>query len=190
MEKEFRKVGTFDVTCGKLMVSDPCYDRGTWCQGVLENVQNGQWQASVLRLGNRETSGWGNRVGELLAERVSESFDRSDGGHWEGERQKFDAGVDSGQMSIVDLVFYPDDPGDYHDEDSFYRKVCNLHGEEGPNRPDSGIIMSVTGAAIGVMSQSGYGDGGYVCYVRRNKGGEITGVRVVFINDEEEDYDD
>lgn len=36
-------LGSFDVHSGELIVSDPCYSLGTWCQGKLENVRNGEW---------------------------------------------------------------------------------------------------------------------------------------------------
>ena len=34
-------IGTFELTNGSVMVSDPCYDVGTWCQGELNNVKTG-----------------------------------------------------------------------------------------------------------------------------------------------------
>ena len=36
-------VGGFEVKSGKLMVSDPCYKKDTWCQKVLNDVRNGKW---------------------------------------------------------------------------------------------------------------------------------------------------
>ena len=30
----------FEVTSGKLVCSDPCYTIPTWCQGIVENVEN------------------------------------------------------------------------------------------------------------------------------------------------------
>ena len=46
------------------------------------------------------------------------------------------------------------------------------------------------------MSSSGYGDGGYNCYLLRDKNNEVVGFQIVFIEDdydedeEDEDYDE
>lgn len=40
-------IGSFEVTCGKLLVTDPCYTKGTWCTEVLENVLNGKWNSFI-----------------------------------------------------------------------------------------------------------------------------------------------
>lgn len=37
-EKEIL-LGTFENKSGTLIVSDPCYDLGTWCQGIIENAK-------------------------------------------------------------------------------------------------------------------------------------------------------
>lgn len=34
-------LGEFKCKSGKLIVSDPCYPLGTWCQLVLNNVKEG-----------------------------------------------------------------------------------------------------------------------------------------------------
>jgi hypothetical protein len=34
-------VGKFYIKSGKVMVSDPCYKIGTWCQGTLKNIKKG-----------------------------------------------------------------------------------------------------------------------------------------------------
>ncbi len=41
------ELGSFEVVSGQLIISDPCYKRGIWCAGTLENVRNGEWNAKV-----------------------------------------------------------------------------------------------------------------------------------------------
>ena len=46
----------------KVMVSDPCYEMNTWCQGVIDNVLKGNYKCTV------ETSDegtWGRRVSAI-----------------------------------------------------------------------------------------------------------------------------
>ena len=40
-----------------------------------------------------------------------------------------------------------------------------------------------------VVSSSGYGDGGYDCFLLRDKNNEVVGFQIVFIEDDEEDED-
>ena len=56
-------IGTFLVLGNKVMVSDPCYKLNTWCQGILENVKSGIWEA-YLKMSDEGY--WGIRVAELI----------------------------------------------------------------------------------------------------------------------------
>lgn len=46
--------------------------------------------------------------------------------------------------------------------------------------------LGIANVGFGVATHSGYGDGGYNCYVGRNEKGEIVAARIVFIGDEED----
>lgn len=35
------------TTIGKLIITDPCYEIGTWCQGTIE-VLPGEWKSEVV----------------------------------------------------------------------------------------------------------------------------------------------
>ena len=91
-----RRIGTFEVAGRKLLVTDPCYDIGTWCQGVLENVHNGVWAAKCQF--DRETG----RISRLTVS----SEGQTAVGAWEDERG-FEVGVDSGQAGFFVLSEYP-----------------------------------------------------------------------------------
>jgi hypothetical protein len=173
------RIGTFEVKSGKLVVSDPCYTRGTWCAGVLENVRNGTWMAEV---GMSDEGDWGTRVAALKV--FAKGFEN----HRPNELMKFEVGVDSGQVCIADEAVYPQgEPGEYGDLDTFYGRACAATGDV------AGVGIFENGRAVN--SSSGYGDGSYTGLVARNPEGEIVAVEVLFIEEEEdedysEDYED
>lgn len=151
--------------CGSRMrVTDPCYDVGTWCAGVLD-VEPGIWHAFV-RLG--ETS-WGRRVAELVVSRNSEDFDP----HTQFLRE-IDAGVDSGQCGFFDADLYPAQPTE--DPDGFYERCCDRTA----SRPNHAGLL-----AFGAVASSGFGDGGYPVYTDLPEGAPATTLRLVFIPDGE-----
>jgi hypothetical protein len=164
------ELGTFEVKSGKLVVSDPCYERGTWCHGILEGVKNGKWVAGVSHSDER---GWGIRNAELLVqhEEVKRLIDL----RW--REATFEVGVDSGQAGIFCDSVYPQSKcGEYGDDSSFYGQCCNA---------TLNTLHSADTVEGGVVSSSGFGDGGYVCEYAKNKQNEIVAVKVTFIGEEE-----
>lgn len=160
------KIGTFAVKSGTLMVSDPCYGKGTRCHGQLRNVANGTWEATTTHKG---VPGWGRRVALLTAHRSGVSDD----GPW--HLAAFRVGVDSGQAGIWDLPAYGWGEGECDDKATFYGKAC-----AGTDAEDGASVMDG-----GVVSRSGYGDGSYKCSYQIGAKGKIVAVRVEFIGDNE-----
>ena len=152
-------IGAFNISSGKIRVTDPCYTKDTWCSGVLENCRTGIWKAYVEE---QDEDNWGKRIAELIIEFESEKLSKI----LDWEKVDIIVGVDSGQA-----------PGEYFDSKSFYHKVCKLTSEK-ETEHQSGVID------FGVVSSSGFGDGSYNCYVKKNKLGEIIASRIVFIEDE------
>lgn len=156
-------VGQFKVKSHKLRISDPCYDKKTWCAGVIDEVKNGTWE-SYVKVNDD------NRVSELMAfhKDITKSTLKND--NW--IEQDIDVGVDSGQCGIFDEDSYPEGKtGEYNDVNSFYGKCCKITSS------DYGSID------FGVISSSGYGDGSYVSYILEEKD-EVVGVKIIFIEDE------
>jgi hypothetical protein len=93
---------------------------------------------------------------------------------------EIDVGVDSGQAGFFDNDRYPDDPRDGEYERQFYEVVCDL------------TLSDVQGGVIefGAASSSGFGDGGYTCYVEKDKQGRVIAARIDYIPDHDEDEDD
>lgn len=151
-----KRIGEFKVN-GEIGVGDPCYARPDCL--VLDAV-SGPWAGYVMLRdeGNGRTS-----VAELIA--VCQRYNGDIEDISDAETIGI-AGVDSGQMVIASADDFP--------TEREYDAVCRAHTKAG------GLIHN------GVVSTSGYGDGGYDVYVDREKGrGKISAVRVVFIRDEE-----
>ena len=177
-----KSIGTFEVESGAIHVSDPCYDLFAWCSGTLKNVQNGTWEASIVR---KSVDGWGIRNCELIAH--PEGI--VPGTEW--EETIIDGGVDSGQLGFYDL--------------NHYKKHEDIKSEPEHNYGDNGewwygancdVTLEGIGAGVipfGCVSSSGYGDGSYPIFIQKDTDGKIIAIKAVFIGDKEEeceDYDD
>jgi len=160
------KLGTFEITSGTLIVSDPCYSRGTWCAGSLKDVRNGKWTAYIrvndervveLEIRHADIDGLPNALNEC----------------W--ENSGIDVGVDSGQAGFWDDPKYGNGEGEYGDLNTFYGKAC----DKTLNSGRAGIMDG------GVVSSSGYGDGSYIClFVRDQLRKDIVAAKIVFIEDD------
>ena len=109
----------------KVMVSDPCYGIGTWCQGVLENVREGIYNCFYTRDSDR-------RIASIRV--AHESYYNENGDLREGvsvtmKREDFTVGVDSGQAGIFDYAYYEKyhkvNTETNHVDDYWYEMVCS-----------------------------------------------------------------
>lgn len=166
--KNYDYVGNF-ITGDKLRVSDPCYTRDTWCCGVIDNAKPGEWETYIKVDQHNKRSG---RVAELM---VMHSSSKIKDPHW--VEQDFEIGVDSGQAGVFDDNKYPDDVGEYDDDNSFYGKVCSLTENK------AGVLD------FGAVSHSGWGDGSYSCYTLEQDN-KVIAVKIIFIDDYENDSED
>ena len=181
----------FEVVSGKMVLSDPCYELGTWCQGIAENVKNGTW---VGVLEQSDEGAWGVRNSILISMNV-EAMEKNPRLEMElmssGDLINW-GGVDSGQFGHFDYDNYRKDenaidlPKVWEDEwesqegDKFYRACCyqTLETED-----SFGVVP------FGVLSSSGYGDGSYPTYSIKDENGEYVGFITIFIGDEDDDED-
>lgn len=163
---------------GKVVdVTDPCYDKGTWCRTTVP-LAPGTYKSFAV-FSNEGV--WGERVAasgicsDLMLRHASCACFEYVG----------TVGVDAGLMG-----YFVDKP-DYSDSEwsamiQEMRAYADAHDGKWPNvwDKDGGFITS-----------SGYGDGGYPVYLIKNASGIAVGVMVVFIDlytdeDDEEDEDD
>lgn len=176
-----------------VMVSDPCYHDETWCQGKLSNVLPGYYNTHCKVT---DAGDWGRRNSMLLV--IHENVD---GESLTWEDSGFDIGVDSGQAGIFNLPSYRNDDhsvlqehpepsgvsgcswvyGHFKDEpgDKFYDLMCGLtlNNSEGCGTYDQGVV-----------SRSGFGDGGYKLYIAK-EGEHIVAMCIDFGVEEDEVID-
>ena len=187
MDNKMDYIGDFEVESGSVMVSDPCYKPGTWCQAKLDDVYNGKWKAWAIQRDGR--------VAELIASCmiVDDPYDIGETLIDPERKKPFDIGVDSGQCGIFDAKHYQQDSDIVDDPefdailgegttkhgvgDRWYNACCDITLEGG-----EGVIP------FGVVCQSGYGDGSYDLYVEKHAG-KIISIKIVFIGPDEEASD-
>jgi hypothetical protein len=138
---------------------------------VLENVLPGIYDCEVEY---RDEGAWGVRVASIEVTHQNYSA-------LGFMPENFTVGVDSGQAGIFDYEYYAKYHTDTDVDDEWYEKACDITLSE----ESAGTIDE-----CGLVSSSGYGDGGYACYTARNRDGYITGIRIEFITDEEDDWDE
>lgn len=147
-------LGTFEVTSDKLVISDPCYDLGTWCMGTVPNVKPGLWTATI---GIADTGEFGERIAFLAVfHQDSPPIQKL-----KACPASFDVGVDSGQAGIFDYNHFHDEEviedQELTDFGSRWFTYCCYQTLDGEHH--AGLIP------YGVVASSGFGDGCYSCYV-------------------------
>jgi hypothetical protein len=201
---KLESVGVLFAPTGILRVTDPCYQRGTWCCGQIEVEPGTHWNVFASRY--NDPMGWGNRVASLLIVRSDREVARHPWFVALPQECDFEVGVDSGQAGFFDDGSYPHgETGEYADLDTFYGKACAATHEELPpvkvkdeayskllgrdffrieqrSRMSAGMVGDT-----GAVAASGYGDGSYTCYVWRDSTGRIWAAEIVFIGDYEEE---
>lgn len=148
-----------------VMVSDPCYKVGVWCQGEINNVLEGEYNVFIS-----EDDG---RIKELIVsnDKYPEIED------WEiNMEQSFEVGVDSGNAGIFDYKYYYDT----HEEDDILDEwyddmLTGLFDNE-----DSKNWLFFRNH--GVITSSGYGDGVYHCYTAEHDN-KVMAIKIVFIDE-------
>lgn len=164
-------------------VSDPCYGDDVWCKTKLTNVKEGDYIVKVEHI-----ESWGTRVSKLEVvhtDHIGLSYSEH---NWE---EHSEIGVDSGQAGIFCESSYRNDEvaetiknGNgiriecFEDGDKWYEKMCRftINGDGRWGSYESGVVTS-----------SGYGDGGYPLDVLELEDGTIVGMKITFIDDEEDE---
>lgn len=175
MKKEFgiHELGEFSVNSNAVEITDPCYSPGDGV--IVKNVKNGQY---ICFTEITDEGGWGGRNAVLYAihkdffnvqKLTKESLNFP---QWISQKESF--GVDSGQGGIFDIEKYKGG-----DDEDFYEKACDTTLE--------GLGAGTLG--FGVVSSSGYGDGGYG-YETITEDKEVVGFKIIFIGDEESEEDE
>ena len=160
----------------KVLVSDPSYEKGTWCTGVVENVKEGNYITNVVYCKDSDPF-LRNRVAELKA--ILDGVDRNT---LKWKVTKADIGVDSGQCGIYDYESVKDiiGAGEYNGKDTFYGQACQCTDAKEKYGELNGY---------GVVSCSGVGDGSYDLYIAKQDN-QVVGIKVVYMSEEEQEPTD
>lgn len=152
----------------EVMVSDPGYEVGIFCQHKLTNVLPGEYHCMVQKFDDRY---WGNRCSYIIA--VHKDYNTEDKLNW--RKLPYDIGVDSGQAGIFSMETYRNDEvfvsgsRKVNDGEEWYENMSNmtLDGERWGTYSN------------GIVSSSGRGDGSYELRVAKHKG-KVVGILVDF----------
>lgn len=179
-DKELTLVGQFEVKGGKVAVSDPCYEHGTWCAAWGIPAVDGIYEAYIVM---SDEGKWGNRVAEIIAvlkDRIKGdclTYEDYDLMNWTSMDSGI--GVDSGQCGIwSEGQYQPDGKGEYEEEDSWYGAICAKWDYDTPGAPKAHIFNN-----MGAFSSTGFGDGSYHLAVVFDDPGPAYGFLVTFIDD-------
>lgn len=150
---------TFEITSGKMKVTDPCYDMDTWCAKELNNVKNGVWHAKHEVLDGR--------VAVLMV--LHESVITLNEKKFKWRLRSSEIGVDSGQAGFFDFDRLKTIKSSEVSDKEFYSNVCELTNPMGT-------------LEFGVASSTGYGDGTYPLYAW-TLNGEIVAAKIVYMKE-------
>lgn len=149
-------LGNFLVSTGKIVVTDPAYIPGTWCQANMK-VATGQWTAQVL-----EKDGVVNDIIAFLGTQApSEKAWSMDNGS---------IGVDSGALGIYDHADYC---AAWDGEENQSVATNKLHAELPPSN-FGGVLEK--GAVCKTIAVNYYN-----LYVVKNAAGEIIALKIKFV---------
>ena len=198
-KRKLQPVGEFVLTGNDMRVSDPGYDKDTWCAKVVDNCKTGKWIAeNNINRYEYSNDHSDRRVASLFVRHESTPQkvfgnihllydDPQDDdsacrfifrGAW--NRLSSNIGVDSGQAGFFDDAMYGNN--DQFEEmgrcgygDKWYSNCC----DQTLGRY-AGIV-----ANCGVNSSSGFGDDVYYLYGHKNKDGQIDAMVLFFLPDNE-----
>ena len=156
----------------EVMVSDPCYTVGTWCQHKLTNVLPGEYQTMVMKF---QDSMWGNRCSFIIA--VHKDYNTDEKLNWR-KVAVADIGVDSGQAGIFSMETYRKDEVFVTGQSNFSKTYgTSTRGKDDGGEEWYGHMCDMTlegegwgSYPNGIVSRSGIGDGSYELRVAKHKG--------------------
>lgn len=158
-------IGSFQVTSGELVIIDPCYSDIERLGTVIPNAVKGLWLVQVEALVVEGESGY--RTASLKA--------MLEGAVYDHVRFIDNLGVDSGTLGIFDLDIHPQFLDNYVDQGDWCTSLFELTRGDMP----VGVLPG------GVVSSSGFGDGGYAATLFENVAGQVVGIEITFIDEGE-----
>lgn len=146
-------------------VSDPHYDAVTWCQSLVNNVKPGKYHCGLtfkkVNYGSISESKVSNLI--ITHENYADSFSNN-------QLSSSIIGVDSGLAGIFDKDYFEKYSPSVEKEPWFCNVCKEIENKE-----------SIIKDNCCVISRTGYGDGMYKLYVRKNSNDEIISLRIQYI---------
>lgn len=142
-------------------ITDPCYDRDTWCRMNDLKIAEGEYKCMVWRFKEKYVLN-GEPVAYTVVGRI--------GIYLDGEIPQQKAMEEIGSIGVDAGVagFFNSPKPDYSEKE--WQELC-----KSIEKGDAWIKPE------GFFSSSGYGDGGYPVLACRNKDGDITAVEIAFL---------
>lgn len=158
-------VGTIKITGGKVIVSDPCYERDAWCAGTIENFPNGEYDCEVdVGIAGE----WGKRVFRMRILKQGLNLSQCEFRHSDV------LPVDCALMGFFDDAYHKEThPGKVSDE---WYEVKVMQLEEDASIVDDRCFISSTG----------FDDGLYDVYELYDAYDNLVGIEAQFLTDEDE----
>lgn len=170
----------------KVIITDPCYTLDTGCVKILHTVRPGDY-IGYLALADEE-------YGKYADGRIAEQYLVPDGMKiTDLDCSKFepigDIGVDSGTAGIFNYNFF----ADIRNQESEKKITWKEFHDKIYKKNHPGVDANWTAGIVdgeGIVSSTGYGDGGYAIY-GIIEDDEIVALNLVFMHpDEDEDMED
>jgi hypothetical protein len=173
----YEYLGLFENTSNKFFVSDPCYNKKTWCAGSVK-AKKGIYHCFAMYV----QTDWHTRIASLL---VIHDININDFNFNKKNKEKFSVGVDSGQAGIWDYDSFGKKLSDYDYSQVGYVTLGGSWRLEDDEEDDAMVFEDEAGRKdsyhelhplagvlqYGAVSQTGFGDGSYTCYTSSNKPG-------------------
>lgn len=188
-----RRIGTFQLSQPKMYISDPSYEKDTWCTKVVDNCLPGIWKAAI----NTNNYIWeydgkkseDHRVASVYVVHEScknNSVFRRIG--FRGNSIFYESGwsllssqigVDSGQCGFFDYE-------KYGDNDMFeFEGKCGFGSKWYSNCCDATLEHADIIANMGINAASGFGDGCYTAWGHKNADGFYDAMVLYFLPDDD-----
>lgn len=119
-----------DIILGEnVIVTDPCYDEDTWCNGTLTNILPGTWRTKTT---HTNIASWGDRTSALII--WHEAYSEPTKSSW--KKTDITVGVDSGQAGIIDLAHFRQMNVSRETADNWYSNIKTYEYGRGPVAPN------------------------------------------------------
>lgn len=195
--RTYKKIGAFTLTQPEMFISDPGYDKDTWCAKLVKNCKTGTWEA-YININKYVFSLPGDTVcddrrvasvfirHESVAKDIFGTIHLTEEGkgayiRWSGDWENLsdNIGVDSGQAGFFDYTKFGDNSlfeteGKCGFGDKWYSNCCDATLED-----FAGIV-----AGCGINSSSGFGDGCYTAWGHKTSN-EYDAMVLFFLPDNE-----